>query len=334
MTDGIKISVIIPVYNSEKYLEKCLDSVIGQSMKTIEIIIVNDGSTDHSSEIIQNYAKQYANIISIDQPNSGQGFARNHALDYASGEYIAFVDSDDYIESGMFETLYIEATTNQLDVVLFNWDKVDYQGHVLEKSDHSEYDNRIFTRDEIVRGFLSEFQTVIEGFSWNKFIKADLFKRSRIRYPNLKFEDIPTMFHLLLKVKKCKYINQHLYHYVSHGNSTVHSMDKKNIEEFVAAIQMMETILDEEKMKSLFITDYFIYKSNQLLREYGRSYEVIRTSLHLDRLFKEQLKQVTIFKCLFNFPKKDIKLIVKLIFYKIGLLPLFISLYHKIRPTY
>ncbi|MBL0052071.1 MAG: glycosyltransferase family 2 protein [Bacteroidetes bacterium] len=106
---GAKVSVIIPVYNTELYLNKCLDSVINQTLKEIEIICINDGSKDSSLDILKAYAKKDDRIIIIDKKNGGQGLARNIAIKKATGEYLGFVDSDDWIAHDMFEKMYSSA---------------------------------------------------------------------------------------------------------------------------------------------------------------------------------------------------------------------------------
>ena len=112
-----KVSVIIPVYNVEEYLEECMESVIHQTLKEIEILCVNDGSTDHSLQILEQYAKKDDRIRIISQKNGGYGKAMNQGLDAASGEYIGIVESDDYADPEMFEEMYNVASSNQLDVV-------------------------------------------------------------------------------------------------------------------------------------------------------------------------------------------------------------------------
>ena len=115
----VKISVIIPVYNVEKYLKECLDSVINQTLKDIEIICVNDGSTDNSLNILENYAKKDNRIIVISQKNKGLSGARNTGLKYCSGEYVSFIDSDDYVSKDLFELTYNNAISNNSDLVIF-----------------------------------------------------------------------------------------------------------------------------------------------------------------------------------------------------------------------
>ena len=112
-----KVSVIVPVYNVEEYLERCLDSLVNQTLKDIEIIIVNDGSTDGSKEIIQKYLNKYKNIVYLEKENGGLSSARNYGIPYAKGEYIGFVDSDDYVELTMYEKMYNKAIEEKSDMV-------------------------------------------------------------------------------------------------------------------------------------------------------------------------------------------------------------------------
>lgn len=119
MERNIKVSIIIPIYNVEKYLRQCLDSAVNQTLSNIEIILINDGSTDNSSCIAREYSLNYSFIKLIEQKNSGQSIARNKGIDAANGKYIYFLDSDDYIEINAIENLYKEAERNNLDLVLF-----------------------------------------------------------------------------------------------------------------------------------------------------------------------------------------------------------------------
>ena len=121
------ISVIIPIYNTQKYLKKCIDSVESQSYNNIEIILVNDGSTDSSEKIIRPYLQKYENIKYYKKENGGLSDARNYGMPYATGEYIAFLDSDDYVESTMYEEMYEGAKKENADMVEcdFIWEYPD-----------------------------------------------------------------------------------------------------------------------------------------------------------------------------------------------------------------
>ena len=124
-----KVSVIIPVYNVEEYLEECMESVIHQTLKEIEILCVNDGSTDHSLQILEQYAKKDDRIRIISQENSGYGKAMNCGLDAATGEYIGIVEPDDYVPLNMYEDLYGKAKEEKLDFV-----KADFYRFTTEKN--------------------------------------------------------------------------------------------------------------------------------------------------------------------------------------------------------
>ncbi|WP_066291387.1 glycosyltransferase [Bacillus sp. FJAT-29937] len=325
----IKVSIIIPVYNNEKFLKKCLDSVINQTMSQIEIIIVNDGSTDGSLMILKDYAKSNSKIILLNQENAGQATAINRALNIACGEYIAFIDADDYMEHNMIESLFNEAKLSNVDLVICNWDKVDTDGNILSYHDHSDFDKKIFNRKEIIQEFLLNKKELVEGFSWNKLIKRSIFDEYNIRYPNIKYEDIPTIFKVLTKVNKCKFINKKLYHYVQHNNSITNTKSKKNIIGFIEALQMIQYILIEEKMLPEYKEAYFIYKSNRLLSEYIASRDVVKGSKELSKVFETVLQSLKIKEYIKLNKSKNFKLLVKVLLYKTHLLYLSIAAYQK-----
>ena len=118
--DNPKVSIIIPVYNVEKYLKKCLDSVVNQTLKDIEIIVVNDGSPDNSQKIIDEYAKKYSQIASYTKENGGLSDARNYGIKKSKGKYLAFIDSDDFIDHDMIKKMYNKAVKENLDIVVCN----------------------------------------------------------------------------------------------------------------------------------------------------------------------------------------------------------------------
>ena len=150
----VKISVIVPVYNVEKYLDKCLNSLVNQTLKDIEIIVINDGSPDNSQTIIECYSKKYSNVKSYVKRNGGISDARNYGLKYASGEYIAFVDSDDYVDLSMMEKLYNKAIENSYDIVECNLHMVDDNGNLL-KDVNTNQKKDIFDEQGIKKYMLS-----------------------------------------------------------------------------------------------------------------------------------------------------------------------------------
>lgn len=134
MKEDFKVSVIIPVYNSEKYIEKCLDSVLNQTYKNFEIIVINDGSKDNSKEILEKYAKNYPNIIRhIEQENKGVAKTRNYGIQIAEGKYIAFIDNDDYIDNNYLETFVNAAKKGDYDAVIGGYRRPNEDGKIIKE---------------------------------------------------------------------------------------------------------------------------------------------------------------------------------------------------------
>lgn len=211
-----KISVIVPVYNTEKYLEKCLKSLVNQTINQIEIILVNDGSTDNSQKIIDKYVKDYPEKVkSINQKNSGQASARNKGLEIAKGEFVAFVDSDDFVEKDAYENVYKYAKLKDLDIVCFDFWEI--KG---ENKYKSSYYNDFINEDDIAK------YIILETSPWNKIIKRDLIENKKIRFlENHIYEDLELIPTLVLYTKKIGFIDKCYYNYVIRENSTM----RKNI---------------------------------------------------------------------------------------------------------
>ena len=200
-----RISVIVPVYNVEDYISKCLESIISQTYTNLEIIIVNDGSTDKSDEICSYYANKDDRIILIHQNNQGLSMARNNALDIASGDYIGFVDSDDWIASDMFSTLYDNAIKYDADISMCNFYYVSALGELSPYSSENEA-IKVLEGDYKIAHNIRLSNNVV----WNRIYKRYLF--DDVRFPPGKaFEDIFVMHILVDRANKvvlspeCKY---------------------------------------------------------------------------------------------------------------------------------
>ena len=165
------ISIIVPVYNAEKYLVKCLDSLVNQTKKNIEIILVNDGSKDKSIDILNEYKEKYPDMITIiSQENQGQSAARNSGIENATGKYIAFVDSDDYVSKNMFEKLYEKAIEKDYDIVASNVNCV-YPDKNLEIHSGVDFESTEMTKEEKSKLLLNMYTVV-----WNKIYKREIFE--------------------------------------------------------------------------------------------------------------------------------------------------------------
>lgn len=215
-----KVSIIVPVYNTEKYLEKCLESLSKQSLEDIEIICVDDGSSDNSGTICEKFAALDKRFTVIHKKNEGVSTARNTALDIAKGEYVGFVDSDDWVESTMFEALYEKAHSSSADIV-----QCSYNG-----ARKCEKNLTISGEEEIIPAFMDG---VISNSVWDKIYKRELI--SAIRFPiDLRFaEDFEFNALSLLSSRLVIAIPDTLYHYIERSGSETHlSINDAHIDGF------------------------------------------------------------------------------------------------------
>ena len=223
-----KVSVIVPVYNVEHYLRKCLDSLINQTLKEIEIIIVNDGSTDNSQIIIDEYYLKYDNVKSIIQKNQGLSEARNTGILNASGEFLAFVDSDDWIDKEMMDEMYNLAKKHSAEIVICSLQNIDNHGKLLKKLPelHQLTEKIDLTQDFMIFGEMS-------CFACNKIFKRELFEN--IFFPkNMHFEDVATIPRLFLKAKTIAKTNKFYYQYLIRTGSITRNYTIKGIHMFDA----------------------------------------------------------------------------------------------------
>lgn len=203
------ISIIVPVYNVEKYLRECLDSICSQKKIRSEIILVDDGSTDGSGAICDEYAQKYKNIKVIHQKNEGPGVARNAGLDIMTGEYLCFVDSDDYIADDMYETLLQAIMKTDSDIACCGHMRV-INGKVTV-AERPVTDAAILSGRDIIRNLMLDKEMTYSPC--DKLFKAHLFKEIRFPKENLPSEDLPCLYSILKSAGKVVYIGEAKYYY-------------------------------------------------------------------------------------------------------------------------
>lgn len=311
-----KITVIVPIYNVEKYLRKCLDSIINQTYSNIQLILVDDGSTDGSEKICDEYVTKYKkdmDICVIHQPNKGLSCARNIGIENAKGQYICFIDSDDYIELDMLENLYKAIKENKSDISCCGKVK-EYNNRKIYLNNKNSFScsgieaiGRMFTFDDL------------DNSACDKLFKTELFRD--IKFPDGKYyEDIATIYYVFEKANNVSHVKNEGYHYLIRDTSISHS-------EF--SLNQLDLLYFSKKISSEFANKYkeieeqansFYYlnllntivkmKNSQHFCEYKEKFKNIKLEYNL--CFHNILKNKYISKS-----KKIMAILVKMGFYKL-----------------
>ncbi len=233
----VKVSIIIPVYNVEKYLVKCLESAFSQTLKEIEIIAVNDGSTDNSLKILESYKDSRLKIIT--QENQGLSGARNTGIKIAKGEYLLFLDSDDYIDENMALDMYSRAKKDSASIVLCRYQQVDQSGKIIHKNEIKD----IYTKDEHFRRVLSAQSY---SMACDKLFKKSLFIDNNIYFPlGLYHEDVYTIYKLFYYSNNICVEEKYFYHWLKREGSISKSITDKHIEDFKKILVDTKLFLEE-----------------------------------------------------------------------------------------
>ena len=255
-----KVSIIVPVYNVEKYLDRCLNSLVNQTLKDIEIIIVNDGSKDNSQAIIDKYKANYPDMIkSFHIKNGGVANARNYALNYVTGEYTGFVDSDDYVSEEMYEKLYNKAIEQGADIVRCNYYRVtDNEKFVLK-----HFGNQKINKEELFGKSVYEANLLFDEvpYLWNKIFKTSIIKDNDFKFhKDLRiYEDFMFTYQAFSKANKISEIEDGMYYYmVSRASSLTYFLTEKRFDLFIVAERLTNYYKEieryEEVKEALFYT--------------------------------------------------------------------------------
>lgn len=229
-----KISIIVPVYNVQSYIHECLDSILNQTFTDFELILVNDGSTDCSGNICEEYAILDSRIQVISKNNGGLSSARNAGLDIARGDFIGFVDSDDWINNDMYEVLYKNAILNSSEISVCDMALMKKDGRFV-KYNKDEFDV-LFTRDEAMEELYSNCK--INFSSCNKIFKRELFNMYRYK-EGIILEDMDISYHLVYQTSKLYYTYEPMYQYRYNEDSILRSkFNLKRIDEYFVRERM------------------------------------------------------------------------------------------------
>ncbi len=224
------ISVIIPIYNVAPYLKRCLDSVLNQTYKNLEVICVNDGSTDESGDILDAFARKNKRIKVIHQRNQGVSVARNNGLKSALGAYIGFVDGDDWIEPQMYESLLCKMVDNHADIGLCSYSE-DTDISCKQMENRLEIPNDIFGRSELIQYvYKRDYYKAVSAYIWCKLFRRECLRNAAGKLllfdENLRAgEDSWWMLQAMKNVRTAVWIAKGYYHYYQHSGSAVHTKD-------------------------------------------------------------------------------------------------------------
>ena len=297
------ISIIVPVYNVEKYLDKCIESILNQTYKNLEIILVDDGSKDNCPKICDDYAVKDNRIKVIHKINGGLSSARNEGLKVTNGDYISFVDSDDFIEKEMLYKLLHTLEKNDSDIAICGYNAVDEEGVVLEKlklldKNHEEI---IISKVESQNDYFEKKnKRGIYTVAWNKLYKKELFLNKAFPEGRL-HEDEALTFKLLYEAKKIVYLNEALYNYLIRNNSIMAmEIKKERFALFDAYLERVDFYLDNKENN---LCDKMV---KQYMRMFGQYIEWSKTAPDRNKIVIKEYHNKLLKK------KKDLKKVISL----------------------
>lgn len=281
------ISVIIPIYKSERYLDRCIASVINQTYDNLEIILVDDGSPDRCPEICDMWKQNDSRIKVIHQRNGGVSMARNTGINKAGGEFILFLDSDDYIYSGTIERMYKEMKNQSADMVICGFEKGEGGDFDFSKSLDSDTEiiNNVIALSRIYQSGYYALQYVVP---WGKLYKKCLFEN--IQYPEGKlYEDIYVTHQILYKCDKIAVMRERMFYYYQHQNSIMHQKFNFRKLDYLDALRNRIKFYEQKNLNDLAQMAYDEY-IHSLIWEYSRVRDILKNQIVLKdiiRRFKE-----------------------------------------------
>ena len=239
-----KLSIIVPCYKVEKYLPRCLDSLVNQTLKDIEIICINDGSPDNCLKILKDYQKKYKDkIVIIDKKNEGVWKGRKDGIKKATGEFIGFVDSDDYVDLNYAELLYNKAKKENADISVCGFDRIDLDTGKLYSREMCKSEDKIIDIEKDPGGLLE-----LNGAPWNKIYKAELLKKQAdLEHPPRILDDMMFLLLIYLNAKKVVFVNRSLVFYMVRQGSIITSIKKEQVESTYRAMVEVRRVYEESE---------------------------------------------------------------------------------------
>lgn len=279
-----KVSVIVPFYNVEGYIEKCLETLVNQTLEDIEIILVNDGSKDRSIEIVNKFLEAYPEkLVYLEKENGGLSDARNYAIPYAKGEYIAFLDSDDYVEKDMYQKMYELAKKENSDMVEcdFYW----------------EYPDKLKKDVGVIYNGKKEMLEKVRVVAWNKLIRREILEKTEVKFPKgYRYEDVEFTYKLVPFIEKVSFLKKPCVHYIQREGSISNSQNERTKEIF----DVLDHVIDYYKEKGIYET--YQEEIEYIYVRYAFCSSLLRIVKIEDVALQEKLLNLTWEKVNTNFP--------------------------------
>ncbi len=266
------ISVIVPVYNVEGYLAKCLDSILNQTFSDIEVICVNDGSTDNSRYILEEYRQKDSRIEIIDKNNGGLSSARNAGMRVAMGDFISFIDSDDWVDETMLEKLYNNITSLNTDIAICGVHQYDETQQKLSDDDkyftlgyfNENFDNRVFSYEDT-----TSFMMDVCVMAWNKLYRRSFLEQCEAKFPEgLIFEDGPFFFSIYFKTKRVSIVRELLYYYRIKRLGSIVQKGGKPFLDIIDVVELMFNSIKDLPCFNKIKNDFYIRKADDIIYRY------------------------------------------------------------------
>ena len=330
MERELKVSVVIPVYNVSKYLNRCVDSVLNQSLKEIEVILVNDCSPDvKDHEICERYTKVDSRVKYINlKKNLGPGAARNAGIQIAKGDFLGFVDGDDYIHKDMYQVMYERAVKEKIDFVQCNLNVFDAKGKAIPYTvDNNIKDRIVEDIDAKVKSYLHHSKAInfrVSPSPCNKITLRKLWTDNDIYFPEGVFhEDYIPVLKTLFYSDKSLFITKHFYYYAYNPKSTTKTFNDNRIPSTFLFLRQIKEFLQQkgiyQRYEKIYINYYFIHLLSILL-PCAKHKKV--------KLFQKEVRNESIYR---NHLIKRLKLYAVIFAYKVGILNLLKKLYKLVR---
>lgn len=333
MDKKIKVSVVVAVYNLEKYLPRCLDALVSQSLEEIEIICVDDGSTDSAPQIIDEYQSRFPNKVkAFHKANGGEFTTRNYGLERAVGEYVTFVDTDDYVEKNWAEKLYNIAKENDADLAVCAFERIDLNTNKVVATNMNNFGNSV----KMIHPN-DDFLLFINPSPWNKLYKRE--KVSDLRFlPFRGFNDAMFLVSSYTRIKKIAFTKDVLYHYYLRYDSQIHSVNVQDVENLKKYLLEVKNMYIEsgkyDEMKYILDSFAFLHLCTSVM--YRVSYDknvnmkemLHKTIAYMDKNF-ENWRKSPFFKFGYSIKRgfKHFSLYIVSKFFKWGIPMIYIRMY-------